>query len=189
MVRAGQLERLHQADRAECFQACVVELEVFKTPAHLLAGQRLLAELVLGDTHGFDVQNAVDHAEVVIDRAEAFWVGQIALARIDNGFFDALKHRELRARRVRGNGDKTLGGGTGGRGVVFRVAPDVADDAVGRKAHLLRCFQRHRVHHAPTAQNHPVGLLAADVEPLRLLLVAWVRHFDMLDREAVFFGQ
>ena len=57
------------------------------------------------------------------------------------------------------------------------------------KPTLLRRLQRHRVHHAPAAQHDVVGLGAADGQPLRLLLVAGMRHLDLLHGEAVFLRQ
>ena len=84
----------------------------------------------------------------------------------------------------------TIIGGSAGRGsVILRVAPDVADDAVGGIAELLGGLESHRVHHAPAAQDHVVGLDSADVEPLRLLLVARVGHFQQGQCEAVFRSQ
>ena len=50
-------------------------------------------------------------------------------------------------------------------------------------------FERHRVHHAPAAQHDVVGLGAADGQPLRLLLVAGMRHLDLLHLEAKLLGQ
>ncbi|MNQ84869.1 hypothetical protein D3C85_1000100 [compost metagenome] len=90
---------------------------------------------------------------------------------------------------MRGDRDIAFGGGTGGGGIILGVAPDVADDVIRREADLLRGFQRHRVHHAPAAQNHPVGFFPANVEPLRLLLVAWMGHFQQGQLEPVLVGQ
>src|SRR4051794_35770113 len=48
VVQARHLERRHQTDSAELLQALLVDVQVFDTPAHLLARDRLaLAELVL----------------------------------------------------------------------------------------------------------------------------------------------
>ncbi len=60
---------------------------------------------------------------------------------------------------------------------------------VDRIADLDRCLQRHWIHHAPAAQHDEVRLGAADRQPLRLLLVAGMRHLDLLDGEAVFLRQ
>src|SRR5271170_4566622 len=53
----------------------------------------------------------------------------------------------------------------------------------------LSVGRRHWIHHTPSAQDDVVGLRAADREPLRLLLVAGVRHFDLLHGEAVFLSE
>src|SRR2546422_3807711 len=42
--------------------------------------------------------------------------------------------------------------------VFFRARPPDADDVIAREANFRRCFQRGRIHHAPAAQDHPVGL-------------------------------
>src|SRR5476651_454292 len=126
VVRAGQLQRLHQAQGAQLFEARVVQFQMLKAPAYLFACKRLLAVLLLGNAHGFDVENAVHHAEVVVHVAEAFRVGKVALPLVYHVFFDALQHRELGARGVRGDGDIAFCSGTCRGGVVFGVAPDVA---------------------------------------------------------------
>ncbi|MCY1369958.1 hypothetical protein D9M69_570260 [compost metagenome] len=118
MVGAGQLQRLHQALGTQRLQSRVVQAQVLEAPAHLLAGKRLLAELLLGDTHGLDVEDAVDHAEVVVDGAEAFGIGQVALALVHHLLLDALQYREGGAGRVGGDGDEALGG-RAGRGRVL----------------------------------------------------------------------
>src|SRR5262249_16681556 len=47
VISAGNLDRPHHALEAELVDAGGVELEVLKAPAHLLAGQRLFAKLLL----------------------------------------------------------------------------------------------------------------------------------------------
>src|SRR6266542_1083117 len=66
VVRAGELDRLQQADGAELLQSLVVDVQVLQTPPHLLARQRLLAELGLRGANGLRIQDAVDDAAVVI---------------------------------------------------------------------------------------------------------------------------
>ena len=62
--------------------------------------------------------------------------------------------------------------------VFLGAGPPHADDLVARVADLGRGLERGRVHHAPAPQDHLVGLDLADLQPLRLLLVARVRHGD-----------
>src|SRR5713226_10039637 len=45
VVHAGDLDRLQEADGAQLLQALIVEVQVLQAPTHLLARQRLLAEL------------------------------------------------------------------------------------------------------------------------------------------------
>ena len=77
----------------------------------------------------------------------------------------------------------------GGNDVLFGTAPPHADDPVGREADAGRFLERGRVHHAPAAQDHPVGLVAArDLEPRRLLVEARMRDRVVADLEAVHLG-
>jgi hypothetical protein len=89
------------------------------------------------------------------------------------------------ARGVGRDRDVTLADSAGRRHVFLGVAPDVADNVIDREARLGSGLDCHRVHHAPTAQDHPLRLVALDLEPLRLLLIARVRHFEVFDLEAV----
>src|SRR3982074_25016 len=66
--------------------------------------------------------------------------------------------------------------------------PPPADDVVARVGDLRRRLERGRVHHAPAPENHPVGLDLADLQPLRLLLVARMRHGDGGELIAVLLG-
>src|SRR5688572_16273278 len=53
MVLARQLDRLQHAFEAELLDAICRKIEVFKTPADLLARHRLIAELLLGIAYRF----------------------------------------------------------------------------------------------------------------------------------------
>ena len=75
-----------------------IEFEMFEAPAHLVAGQRAMAEFFLRDTDRFDVEDAIDDAEIVIDAADALFVLQVALAGAVDGLDDLLQHRVLRCR-------------------------------------------------------------------------------------------
>src|SRR6266566_3431033 len=79
MVHAGDLDRLQEAEGPEFLQALFVDVQILQAPAHLLARQRLLAELRLSRADGLRVQDAVDDAAVVIHLAEAVHVFEAAL--------------------------------------------------------------------------------------------------------------
>ena len=160
---------------------------MLEAPAHFVAGQRAVAELLLRDADRLDVEDAVDDAEIVVDAADALLVLEVALAGAVDRLDDLLQHRIFGARGLGGDGDVALGGVAGRDDVLFGVGPDVADDVVGREAGLLRRLERHRVHHAPAAQDDIVRLGAADRQPLRLLLVAGMRHLDLLHGRSRYF--
>src|SRR5690242_14761637 len=48
VVGAGDLERLDEAGRPQLLEPGVIDLDVLQSPANLLPGERLLAELPLG---------------------------------------------------------------------------------------------------------------------------------------------
>src|SRR3954470_5522728 len=89
VIQARDLERRHQADRAQLLQALVVDVQVLDAPAHLLAGDRLaLAELGLRIADRLGGNDAGDHAARVVDRAEARFVLELALALVVDEFLD-----------------------------------------------------------------------------------------------------
>src|SRR5581483_2618229 len=79
VIRARQLDRLQQTERAELFQAMVVDREILEAPADLLAGERALAKLGLRGSNRLDVEDPVLDAQVVIDRAETLRVLEVPL--------------------------------------------------------------------------------------------------------------
>src|SRR6266542_7153562 len=109
VIHAGDLDRLQESDGAELLQALLIDVQVLQTPAHLLAGQRFLAELRLGGADRLRVQDAVNDAPVVIDRAETREVLQVRLvpARVEI-LLDVLENREIRSRRMKGRRDVAL---------------------------------------------------------------------------------
>src|SRR5436189_29435 len=109
VVHAGNLERLHEADCAELLQALVVDVEVLQSPAHLLAGHRLtLAEALLRLAYRLGGQDAPQHAAVVVDRAEARLVLELALPLRVNVLLDLANDYVIRAGCVEACGDLAL---------------------------------------------------------------------------------
>src|SRR6266404_4242174 len=109
VIRAGHLDCLHEPGRAEVFQARLADLQVLDAPAHLLAGQRLLAVFLLCLADRFDGDDTVHHAAVVIDAADARLIFHLPLALGVDILLDFLDHREVGARDVEA-----------GRAVAFR---------------------------------------------------------------------
>ncbi len=74
------------------------------------------------------------------------------------------------------------------RHVRFGARPPHADHMVARVGDSGGLLDGRGVHHAPAPQQHVVGLVLANGEPLRLLLDAGMRHGDCLEREAIELG-
>src|SRR5204862_1462862 len=70
MVLAGHLGRPQQPFEAELLERIGGQVEVFETPADLLAGQWLLAELALRGAHRLDREQRIDDAAIVKDGAD-----------------------------------------------------------------------------------------------------------------------
>src|SRR5206468_7730647 len=70
VVLACHLERRQQTLEAELVELVRGEVEVLQTPAYLLAGQWLVAELRLSGAHRFRGEQRIDHAAVVEDAAD-----------------------------------------------------------------------------------------------------------------------
>src|SRR5580704_10330067 len=159
---------------------------MFETPSHLVARKRAVAEFLLGYADRFDIEDPVNDPEIVIDAADAIFVFQIALAGTVHCLDDLLQYRVLRAGRLRRDRDVTLGGVTSGNDIFFRIRPDVSNYMIGRESQLLRRLESDRIHHTPAAKHYVIAFRATDGQPLRLLLVAWMRHLDLLDDESIF---
>ena len=158
---------------------------MLEPPAHLVSGQSAVSEFLLRDPDRFDVQDPVDDAEIVIDGADARFVLEIALAGVVHGLHDLLHDGVLLSRRLRGDRRVADRGLAGGKDILFGVRPHVPDDMVGREADLRGRLQGDRIYHSPAAKHDIIGLRAADCQPLRLLLDAGMRDFDLLNLEAV----
>src|SRR5215475_6244217 len=130
VIQARYVQRLHEAGRAQLLQAGIADLQVLDSPAHLLGGDGLaLAELDLRGADRLDRDDAVHHAAVVIDRADArdvFHLATLALAVVV--LLDVLDHREVRPRDVEARRDEALGGVARGNRVFLGAGPPYADD-------------------------------------------------------------
>src|SRR5262249_38921798 len=69
VVGTRHLDRPQLALEAELFDAFGGEVEVLEAPAHLLAGERLLAEPLLRGADGLDAEHGVDQSAHVEDLA------------------------------------------------------------------------------------------------------------------------
>ena len=190
MVGAARLERRHEADRAELLQARLVEVEMLERPLHLLAGHRpALAEMLLSHAHRFRGDDAEHDAAVVVDGADPRLVLHFALALRVNVLADLLDHRVFRSGDVEARGDEAFRRGTGRNHVLLGAGPPYADHLGAREADLCRRLEGGGIHHAPAPEDHPVRADLAYPQPLRLLLVARVRHRNRAELVAVLRGE
>ena len=186
MVLAGELHRLQHALEAQFLDALGGEVEVFEAPAHLLARQRLVAELLLRGANGLHAEHRVDDAAVVEHLSEVVLGGRLALG--DDELLQVLVHLELAGRMLK---HQRLVAGrliAGGRHVRLRTRPPHADHLVARIGDGGGFLDGGGVHHAPAPQQHVVRPVLADRQPLRLLLDARMRDGNGLELEAILLG-
>src|SRR6516225_5035450 len=69
MIGAGYLDRSQLALESELLETIGGEVEVLEAPAHLLAGERLLAEPLLRSADRLDAEHGVDQSAHVEDIA------------------------------------------------------------------------------------------------------------------------
>src|SRR5208283_1048960 len=187
VVAAGDFQRLHEPGRAELLQPRLADLEVLEGPTNLLGSNDLaFAELGLREAYRLDGNDAEHHAPVVVNRPDARLILHVALVLAVDDLLNFLHNRVVRPGDVEARGDEADCGVAGRYGVFLRAAPPDADDVVAWVAHLGCSLERNGVHHAIAAQDHPVRLDLANLQPLRSLLVARQRHRNMRDLEAVF---
>ncbi|MCY1229277.1 hypothetical protein D9M72_416380 [compost metagenome] len=186
MVVTAGFDLGQQASGAQLLQARVGQVQVLEGPAHLLAVHGLaLAELGLRHAHRFHRHHRRGNAAVVQHRTDLVLVLHVALAGAVDDFLDIGDQRHALARDVPGRAHVALGGITRRHRVFLGARPPGADHLLAREAHLLRSLQRGLVHYAPAPEDHVVGILLADLQPLRALLVARVRHRDLDEVELV----
>src|SRR5947209_12781428 len=91
MVRAGELDRHHQALSAQLGDPLRGDVEVLISPLHVFALERLLAELGLRGTDRLEVVDRVDYAAVEEHLAHLI-ARRMAAALIIDVFEDVLDH-------------------------------------------------------------------------------------------------
>src|SRR6516165_956579 len=99
VVRAGELDRHHQPIGAQLGNALPRDVEVLVAPLHLLAFERLLAELALRGTDRLEIEDRIDDAAVVEHLADLIPCGVAAILVIDV-FEDVLYHAVILSRAV-----------------------------------------------------------------------------------------
>ena len=185
MVVAGGLHGTHDLVEAQFLQACLGEVQVFITPAHLLAGHGLaLAVLFLCGADGFHGQHRDDHAAGVQHGADFIaWTGAGLL--VVHKLEHILRYLGGLTETVQSQCLVTLGAFAHVTHVRLGTCPPHAIQLVAREARGLRFFQCGGVHHAPTPQQCVVRTALAQLQPGGLLLDAGCRHGQQLQLEAV----
>src|SRR5205085_956489 len=103
MICAGEFKRLKHIREAQFFQPLGRKVEVLETPTNLLAGQRLVAVLLLGGTNRFYSEHRVDQAAVVEDLSDSIGAGRLILRHyvlVDIGMYGKLAGGMLKHQRL-----------------------------------------------------------------------------------------
>src|SRR4029450_3183440 len=109
VVGAGDLQRLDESCRPDRRDPRRVEVQVLQTPADLLAGERLLAELALSDPDRLDRHDPGEDAAVVIEAPDPLLVDHVALAGAAHHLLDLLDDLEVLPGRIERRADVALG--------------------------------------------------------------------------------
>src|SRR5512146_88512 len=169
MVLARGLDRLHEARHAELLDRVGRNVQMLEAPAHLLAGERLLAEFLLRLAHGLDAEHRGHHPAVVEHLADVLLLAG-ALALVVDILDDVVVDRALAGRREEDERVVALRAVARRDDVGLGAGPPHAVHLVARIAGGDRLLDCRRVHHAPAPEEHVIGALLADLQPRRLLL-------------------
>src|ERR1700746_532102 len=71
VIIPGHIDRVEKVLGAERLDPRRIELEMLEAPADFVAGQCAVTVFLLRNADGFDIKDAVDDAEIVIDAADA----------------------------------------------------------------------------------------------------------------------
>src|SRR6516225_8168764 len=110
MIGAGYLDRAQLALEAELFKTIGGEVKVLEAPAHLLAGERLLAEPLLRGADRLDAEHGVNQSAHVEDltRLLPFRRAQTLVVEV---LLEILVHLEAPGGVLQGY--RVVAGGTG----------------------------------------------------------------------------
>src|SRR6516165_5233411 len=182
VVVAGECNRHHQPIGTELGDALRCNIEVLVPPLHLLALERLLAELALRSADRLEVVDRVDDAPVV-EYLTDLVASRVPAILVIDGFEDVLNCVVVLAGAVEGArfiADRRLAGrhdmGLGAR-------PPHADEVIHRVADRPRPLDCGRVHDAPAPHEQPMRSLLANLQPGCRLLDA--RRRDRVFEEGV----
>src|ERR1019366_6144393 len=102
--------------------------------------------------------------------ADAALLG-LALTLVDDIFLDVLDHWEIRADRNEIERQISVARRACGARIVIATRPPIADQVIHGEVVLTGFLDRGRVHGAEALEIEPTRTVAADVEPLRRLVL------------------
>src|SRR5712692_300300 len=175
MVLARYFDGLQHAFEAELLDAIGGDVEVLEAQAHLLAGQRLLAEFFLGRADRLDSEHGVDQPADV-ENLSGLLPLRRALSLVVDVLLQILVQLELTGRVLQRDRVVALGAVLGRPHVGLRARPPNAVHLLARIADCHRLLDGGRVHHAPAPQQDVVGTVLPYLQPGRLLLHAGMGH-------------
>ena len=188
MVGAGDRHRHGEAGQAQFGQPRLVHRQRLHAVAHHHRRDLGCAVQLHRGARRLRRPHRRRHAAVIQHGAEVRAVAR-RLACVLHILAQVGVDREVVADAVKRHRLVAVGAVAGRQGVALRRRPPHADEAVHGIADRGGLLDRDLVHHAPAPHRDEVGLVAADLQPRRLLLLTGMVNRQQLQREAVLFGQ
>ena len=161
---------------------------MLEAPPHLLAGERLVAELAHRGANRLGSVHCVDDPTVVQGLAHGLAPAR-ALVLVVEDFEDVRVDPELRSRGVEGRALVALGTVASGDHVGVVRRPPVADEVIHLESLGGGLLDGDLVHHAPAGHEDPVRIDAADLQPRRPLFLPRVIDGEQRQLELVLLRQ
>ena len=188
MVSTTGRDRTHHAAKAHGIDLLLVEVQILKAPAHLLAGHDLaLAKAFLCTADSFHAQH-LDHRATGVQHRANFILGAGTLALVVHILRDFLDDLLVLAGTVECQGVVALGAHAHVAHIWLSTSPPHAVHLLAWVTGSLGFLERGGVHHAPAPQQYVVRLALAYLQPGGLLFNAGRSHRQKLQIESVHFG-
>src|SRR5262245_9875760 len=189
VVFTRDLYRRGKAFSTDFLEARLGDVLGLKTAAHVFAVDNLLASDLLRIADRFRDDDRVEHTAIIEVLAYAI-LRRLGLAFVDDVFLDVLDDREVGADLVEVKRQIALGTLAGRPRIVIAARPPVTDEMIHRVVVLHGLFHCGRIHRSEALDVDPVRTIAADVEPLRGLVLHFGRgHWIELELESVVLGE
>ena len=188
MVLTRHIEGRTEVRHTKLFHLGFRHLQRFHAIAHLLWRDLFGVVDFLRVFRRFNSQHRRVHAPVIKDGS-----GLIASARrftrIVDVFFQIVIKRIIIADAMEVQRLIAIGLCANGNDIILGTGPPDADEVFHRIANVRRFLNGGRVHHTPTPHRHIVRLGAANLQPLRFLLLAGVIDGQKIKLKAMLFRQ